>query len=657
MANGFFRELKHYKLYEISNEFNIETEETKRLVGILKKYGVIKTVNASKPDYEDLSNQDIVLTDVVEGSDDVEYVFDFVGVVMIDKYVFKCYPKYISSNDTTMNQLKQVLKVIKKYNEKKRQLVYLFNGEDDNKIFNRLAVSLHLLEDYFQYGLYTNQHDIIEINGEGEILWDKTINETFALIQNNCPYYVELQTQNTVDDDMDYVRRLHECVISQCTAELKETGILELFEMTEAELTNAQISDFGDVDYIKYRLEREIQTQFITKKQTLLKTIYTYIVNDKTNQQDMSFSLYGTNSFNLVWEDVCAQNFGNMLDVLLVELPTPVSETYEGLGSKKLIDIIDKPIWWKYEEDGNVQAISDKTLKPDLIRIYPCLKDAYCFGIFDAKYYCVNIEYNEKKDKGIITGQMGVGDITKQYLYQLAYKDFIKAQGYQYVQNVFLCPQEEPSIQYGYVEMNMLHSIGNTELENIVLVKLCAMEMYDLYLRGIVIKDIESYLPMIFREQTFGKSFSERMFNYLSGALEKTYVASNEKNLQKEKRVYPNRIKKELGAKILYDAMYPFFVRNVDLEDFGERYASETEADKKNVGCVSYDEYIADIALKIEKRIKSLSDAELQNGEILKELLDGSLTDEENKAVILEKNLLKELVIRLTQLIEEVYMQ
>ena len=121
MANGFFRELKHYKLYEISNEFNIETEETKRLVGILKKYGVIKTVNASKPDYEDLSNQDIVLTDVVEGSDDVEYVFDFVGVVMIDKYVFKCYPKYISSNDTTMNQLKQVLKVIKKYNEKKRR--------------------------------------------------------------------------------------------------------------------------------------------------------------------------------------------------------------------------------------------------------------------------------------------------------------------------------------------------------------------------------------------------------------------------------------------------------------------------------------------------------------------------------------------------------
>lgn len=36
MAKGFFRELKHYKLNEISIELGIEMEETKRLVGILK---------------------------------------------------------------------------------------------------------------------------------------------------------------------------------------------------------------------------------------------------------------------------------------------------------------------------------------------------------------------------------------------------------------------------------------------------------------------------------------------------------------------------------------------------------------------------------------------------------------------------------------------
>ena len=71
MAKGFFRELKHYKVNEISIELGIEMEETKRLVGILKKYGIVKAVKAAKPEYEDLSNQDIVLTDVVENNPEI----------------------------------------------------------------------------------------------------------------------------------------------------------------------------------------------------------------------------------------------------------------------------------------------------------------------------------------------------------------------------------------------------------------------------------------------------------------------------------------------------------------------------------------------------------------------------------------------------------
>ena len=464
MAKGLFRELKHYKLNDISMELDIETEEAKRLVGILKKYGIVKAVKASKPEYEDLSNQDIILTDVVENNPEIQYVFDFVGVVMVEGYVFKCYPKYISSTTKPMEQLKKVLKVIKKYNDKE-QLVYLFNGEDENKIFNRLAVSLHLLEEYFQYGLYTNQHDVIETNGEGEILWDKTINETFALIQNNRPYYVELQTQNSVDDEMDYIKRLHECVLTQCTLELKETGILELFDIAEVELTSSRLDDFGDVDYIKYRLNQELRTQFVTRKQTLLKTIYTHIANEKAEQDNLNFSLYGTNSFNLVWEKVCAVNFGSVLDKKLHELPLDLSEDYESRKNKKLIDIIDKPQWHKHNlhvSDGKVD-----TLKPDLICIYPCDDAEYCFGIYDAKYYC--IDFKEVNGNYKVTGQPGVGDVTKQYLYQLAYDDFITKQGYKYVQNMFFCPQESAEPDYGYVEMKMLHTIGNKTLKILLL--------------------------------------------------------------------------------------------------------------------------------------------------------------------------------------------
>lgn len=480
MAKGFFRELKHYKLYEISKEFDITMEETKRLVGILKKYGIVKAVRASKPEYEELSNQDLVLTDVSETNADVEYAFDFVGIVMLEEYVFKCYPKYITSTSEPIRQLKQVLKVIKKYKDKE-QAVHLYNGEADDFGFNRLAVCLRLLEDYFQYGLYTNSQEIVETNGDGEILWDQTIEETFALLQNNRPYYVELKTRNTVDNDMDYVRRLHECVLSQCSAELNECGLLELFDIAEVELTSAKLSDFGDMDYIRYRLEKEIQAQFVTRKQTVLKTLYTYIFHENTRREDIRFSLYGTNSFYLVWEKVCARNFGNMLDMKLSELPSGVSGKYAAWKDRTLKSIIPRPVWHQKEpsvSDGNVD-----TLRPDIICVYPCGGPGeYGFAICDAKYYC--IDFIQRKDGYKVTGQPGVGDVIKQYMYQLAYNDFIVSQGYQYVQNMFLCPQEEAEPDYGYVEMEMLHMLGDKGLENIAVVKLCAEEMYELYLNN-----------------------------------------------------------------------------------------------------------------------------------------------------------------------------
>lgn len=239
MAKGFFRERKHYTLQTIADnlyEKNADLEETRHLVGILKKYGVVKAVKRIKSEFDDLSNEDIVLTDVVDNSGDIEYVFDYVGVVMLEGYVFKCYPKYIKSTNAPFDELKQVLKVIKKYNSSE-QIIYLYNGEDDSRIFNRLAVALYLLEDYHTNGLYTNQREIVEVNGDGDILWDKTINETFAIIQNNKPYYVELQTKNTVDNDLDYFRRLHECVLTICSRELENVGLLQLFDLSEVNLS------------------------------------------------------------------------------------------------------------------------------------------------------------------------------------------------------------------------------------------------------------------------------------------------------------------------------------------------------------------------------------------------------------------------------------
>lgn len=653
MAKGFFRELKHYTLHSISKELGKNVEETRRLVGILKKYGVVKAVKKSKPEFEDLSNQDIVLTDVMENATEIEYVFDYVGVVLLEGHVFKCYPKYILSTKEPIQELKKVLRVIKKYNSNE-QLVYLYNGEDDNKIFNRLAVSLHLLEEYFMYGIYTNQHEIIETNGEGEILWNRTIDETFAVIQNNRPYYVELQTQNVVDNDMDFFKQLHECVLTQCSAELKNTGLLQLFDIAGVELTECPLMDFGDIDYILYRLQRELQVQYVTRKQNLLKTLYTYIANGKTDQDDLSFSLYGTNNFNLVWEKVCADNFGSVLDEKIRKLPLGVSPEYETKKNDTLRSIIDRPIWHRKNplvSDSNVD-----TLRPDLICIYQCNEQMdYCFGIYDAKYY--RIDFVQQTTSWKVTGQPGVGDVTKQYLYQLAYDDFITKQGYKYVQNMFFCPQEEDEPDYGYVEMKMLHTVGDKNLENIAVVKLSADEMYDIYLANRKIENISKYIPQVGQKRILSQNFANRMMTYLQRINQFSRMAEQNLEMKEDrgKLIYPKQIKRELGAKIIYDAICP--VASAAFYGFDPYEKVNGNMIAENVGnSYSKCDQIADVALKIESMIKELSEQELRDEAVVRVILKNCFEGLEDINLMAQGNNFDKLVTGIMELIQSVYL-
>lgn len=659
MAKEYFQELKHYTLYEILKELDSDTVETKRLVGILKKYGIVKAVNKSKPEYEELSNQDIVLTDVSESVSEVEYVFDFVGVVVLEGHVFKCYPKYITSTKEPVQQLKKVLKVIEKYNSKE-QLIYLYNGEEDSKIFNQLAVSIHLLEEYFAYGLYTNQQEVIEINGEGEILWDRTINETFALIQNNRPYYIELQTLNNVDNDMDYFRRLHECVLSICSRELRELGLLDLFGISDAEMTDTLLEDFGNTDYILYRLQNEIGIQYVTRKQNLLKTLYTYIANKEIDENDVSLSLYGTNGFNLVWERVCADNFGSILGESLENiekkhyLPIRLAPEYKKDKKKKLISIIDKPVWYKNEP----KVFDDKidTLKPDLICSYPCNEQGdYCFGIYDAKYYCIN--FKEQGSGWKVTGQPGVGDVTKQYLYQLAYDDFISKQGYRYVQNMFLCPQEEAELDYGYVEMQMLHTIGDKNLENIAVVKLCAEEMYDIYLSGRKIEDISKYIPSIAKKEIQSKNFVSRMMAYLREISKASQAATVKMEMKSEhgKLIYPEMIKRELGAKLIYDAICPIAARALYGFDPYEKEYGTMIAEVVGNSYVRCNQ-IAEVAFRIEKTIKDLSEEQLECSDVIQIELGKCFEGMHEITSLAEEKYLNKLTEKVMELIRSVYL-
>lgn len=464
MISVFLREQKRYTQRDLGEAFHCSAEKTARILKRLKEYGVVKPVKATdvQKDLTDLVDEDIEIANVEVGENGYLYVFTFVGVIIVEGVVLKCYPKYLMKTTSPKAELRQIMKVLEKYNARE-QMIRMYNDTSDHSAFNMLAVMLFLLQDYFEYGTYANTQDIIESNGNGEILWDRTINDTFALLSNQRPYYSVLRTRKRVNDDLDYIKRLHECILTRCTEALREADLLELFDMMGVDLSDEQIDDFGDTEYILERIMKQINVQFNTRKQLLLKTMYAYIANGSTPEDLDCFSMYGTNSFNLVWERVCSEVLDNQLEKPIgsIKLPVPLSEKYSGMRHEKLINLIDKPQWSGISPQGKTYTKEAKdTLMPDIISIGR-IGGSYRFCIFDAKYYNIQLEHNQK-----LQGQPGIESITKQYLYQLAYQSFVAEHRISVVHNCFLMPTERPEvICKGNVSLAMLRDYGLQDIQ------------------------------------------------------------------------------------------------------------------------------------------------------------------------------------------------
>ena len=298
MISRFLREQKRYTQKDLCDILECTDECVVPLIRKLKEYGVLKAVKASElqKDMSELVDEDIAVADVEVGEDGYFYVFTFVGVITIAGRVLKCYPKYLLSAVSPLQELRQVLKVLEKFNSTE-QIIRMFNDSSEDQSFNLLAVLLFLLNDYYENGTYANTEEVIENNGPGEILWEKTINETFTFLSEGRPYYTDLQTRKHVSNDFDYFKRLHECILTKASKELVEADLSELFDITEVDLSDEELDDFDDKEYILYRIEKELNIQFNTRKQILLKTMYAYIDKKGTLAEVDSLSMFGTNSF------------------------------------------------------------------------------------------------------------------------------------------------------------------------------------------------------------------------------------------------------------------------------------------------------------------------------------------------------------------------
>ena len=122
------------------------------------------------------------------------------------------------------------------------------------------------------------------------------------------------------------------------------------------------------------------------------------------------------------------------------------------------------------------------------------------------------------------------------------------------------------------------------------------------------------------------------------------------------KLIYPRQIKRELGAKIIYDAVCPVASKafygfnpyekesngNMVAEDMGNSYGRCNQ--------------IADASIEIEKKIKELSEKELQDEKVIIDMLRKCFKDKEDIASMVEGDNLEMLVEKIMELARNLYL-
>lgn len=475
MSQTGFIEQRTYRLEDLSKWLG--KDDAPKAKDILQRLLLARIARPVQEENRDGWQDEALHGEYISGEigQDTQFTFNYVGVVEIDGHVLKCYPKFIKAREPQPSDLRPILQAIERYKAEHKGLDTAIEASS-LRMPNQLALALYLLHDYFTYGLYSNQREELTLHGQGEIDWETTINTTMPVTRDNRPYYFDYYTNDTRKDDTDYITRLHACIITECSQRLKTSELDEILQLETPTPYQGERIDFGTDDYICQRLSKELNVQFISQKQMLLRNLLTWVENANLATDASEIQMFGTNSFHTLWEVMCAEVFAGQysrnVDTPLKSLGIKLNKEFVDSLDKKenttLGGLIKKPQW--QAEIGGKPHLTD-TLIPDYIRIVSNNNHIH-FVILDAKYY--DIELDDKH----VSGQPGVEDVSKQYLYHLAYNDFMQKHHMVSI-NAFVSPTDaDASYIVGTASMPIF---ANLNLPAIQVVKLAASKVFENY--------------------------------------------------------------------------------------------------------------------------------------------------------------------------------
>lgn len=469
------RERDCYTVRGIANKLGLSAEDALACARSLSARGVLTLRSDSLPDDFD-----------PEGDAEAigKYQFTWVGLARFRGTLVVVYPKYFPYGvEPGEDELRQVFRVLRKASG---GLAAIGAADPDApEDGGPFALMLRLLESYEENGVYSNYVRVLRDNGNGEIAWEPTIASSQPFMDGDAPVYFDLKTRDTSRDASDFVERLHRCVLTRCSADLEAWGIDELLGLPSVRISAEELEDFGDADAVSYRLEQERSVQFVTWRQDVIDMLLRYLSPGEEFASPEEELCLGTTSFYHAWEEACKTAFGDRLADRLDSLGVELRGEWAARGRETLLGIIPRPEWTRLGEDGEELACGDvDTLIPDVVAVHADGAGGFAFCIYDAKYYTPTL--GER-----VRGVPGVESVTKQILYQSAYRGFVLDNGFSRVANVFLVPRHGGEVRRaGRVRFSgVFDSLGEPFTVGVEMWELPAETVFECYLRGELIDE------------------------------------------------------------------------------------------------------------------------------------------------------------------------
>ena len=171
---------------------------------------------------------------------DKEGIFTFVGMIALRNKVIIVFPKYKKilkgnkeKNFENEKYITLLFEVLEKYSRNSLNITYLNEKShlSDEKIFNLFSLYKRLVEDYIEYGLYEREYETQKLCGDGEIDWERTVNELEGLVSKNV-VYLNYYTYEEEDEKENYIKNIQKYLLTKAVEYFKKLRFIKSLQLS-----------------------------------------------------------------------------------------------------------------------------------------------------------------------------------------------------------------------------------------------------------------------------------------------------------------------------------------------------------------------------------------------------------------------------------------